>query len=122
MRHLTAAQKGEGGGWHYVSMSRDGGHPLGYCAGHEPHPTEAEARECYAQFQRDNVVLDDGKWSWGSCEHRADGERCPNPANRAATIRGDGYAMALLCPEHMTLDHAFEALGITGPAGDSWVS
>lgn len=122
MRHLTAAQKGESGGWHYVSMSRDGGHPLGYCSEHEPHATETEARECYARYQRDNVVLDDGKWSWGDCEHQQDGARCPNPANRAARIRGDGWRVAFLCPEHMTMEHAIEALGLNGPAGDSWVS
>lgn len=121
MRHLTAAQKGEGGGWHYVSMNRRGGHPIGYCADHEPHATEVEARECYNQYLRDNVILNDGEWSWGGCDVR-EPEKCPNPANRAATIKGDGFRMALLCPEHMTMDHALKALHLEGPAGDSWRS
>lgn len=121
MRHLTAHQLPEGG-WHYASTHRRGGYPLGYCRDHEPHPTEAEARECYSQWQRDHLVLDDGNWSWGNCEHREGQTRCKSPANKAARIEGDGYQMALLCPEHMTRGHAIAALGIDGPAGDSWES
>lgn len=122
MRHLTAAQREDGTGWHYVSMNRRGGHPLGYCGEHAPHPTEAEARECYARYQRDNIVLNDGNWSWGNCHARDEAGRCKHPANKAATVRHDGYTLALLCPEHMTLEHATVALGLDGPAGDAWVS
>lgn len=123
MRHHTAAQKGDGG-WHYVSMSRDGGHPLGYCAEHEPHATEAEARECYAQYRRDNVTLD-GKCGWTRCTYLpagADRYSCDNPANQFASIKGDGYAMAPLCEEHLTIDHAIDALHLIGAAGDAWQS
>ena len=45
MRHQTARQLSDGRGWHYVSLGRNGGHPLGACAEHDPHPTEAEARQ-----------------------------------------------------------------------------
>lgn len=75
MRHLTAVQLPEGG-WHYASASRRGGYPLGYCAEHEPHSTEDEARECYRKWQRDHVKMDGGVWSWGGCDVRG----CDNPA------------------------------------------
>lgn len=117
MRHYTAAQKGDGPGWHYVSLGRTGGYPLGYCADHEPHPTEAEARECYARWQRDHVRLG-SKWSWTSC----DMPDCPKPANRGAKIEGDGYHLATLCDEHLTVENAVIAMGLDQPAGDSWIS
>lgn len=119
MRHLTAAQKGEGGGWHYVSLHRSrGGYPLGYCAEHEPHPTEEEARECYAQWQRDHVLLD-GLWAdWTGCQV---GE-CDAPTKKHARIVGDGFRSASLCDRHLDLDHAIGVLGLDSPAGDSWVS
>lgn len=118
MRQHTARQRGEGGGWHYVSLSSRGGYPLGYCADHEPHATEAEARECYAQYQRDHIVLDAWKHNWCGCE--VDG--CGNPTKSSAKIEGDAYRMAALCPEHMSIEHAVKALGIDGPAGDAWIS
>lgn len=117
MRHHTAHQLPEGG-WHYASTHRRGGYPLGYCRDHEPHATEAEARECYSQWQRDHLVLNDGDWSWGNCEVKG----CKNPANKAARIEGDAYLAASLCPEHMTREHAIAALDIGGPAGDAWQS
>lgn len=113
MRHLTAFQID--GGWRYASLSRRGGGPIGYCAEHDPHPTEAEARECYAQYQRDNIRLD-STWSWSSC-HVKD---CPNPANKGA--QSGAYNMALLCDEHHTMEHAIVALGLDTRAGDAWVS
>lgn len=119
MRTHTARQRGEGGGWHYVSVGRDGGYLLGYCAEHEPHATEAEARECYRRWQCDNIVLGEGKWSWGSCEVRG----CDNPARNGARIKGDGYHLALLCDEHNDREHAVVALGLEDDrAGDAWVS
>lgn len=117
MRHLTAARKGETGGWHYVSMNRRGGHPLGYCADHAPHETEAEARECYGQYLRDNITLD-GTCSWSSCEVKG----CDNPARTFAGIKGDGYQMAVLCTDHLDHEHAVDTLQIAGPAGDAWES
>ena len=47
MQHHTAVEVdlGERGkGWHYATLSRRGGGPLGDCTNHPPHPTEAEAR------------------------------------------------------------------------------
>lgn len=117
MRHLTAAQRGKDGGWHYVSMSSRGGHPLGYCAEHEPHPTEAEARECYTAYQRDNVEPN-GRWSWGCC----DVEGCDNPARDGWHVSDDGYSLAVLCSEHNNRDQAIIALGLNRPAGDAWQS
>lgn len=123
MRHKTAAQHGEGGGWHYVSMNSRGGHPLGYCADHEPHTTEAEARECYSRYLREQTIrLDVGKISWTSCEARPDGERCPNPTQACAEWGDDGYGMVPLCPEHMTVEHVIARAQIEGAAGDAWVS
>ena len=118
MRHLTAAPKGEGGGWHYVSMNRRGGHPLGYCDAHEPHPTEAEARECYARWQRDNLELRAECWSWGRCAVTG----CKAPANNGAEVRTYMGALAVLCVEHFTHEDAVKALGLDKPAGDAWVS
>jgi hypothetical protein len=118
MRHHTAAQKGESGGWHYVSLSRHGGHALGYCAEHEPHVTEQDARECYAKYQRDRVRLD-GQWAdWTGCEVTG----CDAPTKAHARIEGDGFHTASLCAEHLTREHAIDVLGLNGPAGDAWVS
>lgn len=118
MRHLTAIQLPEGG-WHYASASRRGGHPIGYCAEHEPHATEDEARACYRRWQRDHVTLDGGRWSWGGC----DVKECDNPARNGVTIAGDGYALAILCDDHHDREHALSALGLDGDrAGDSWQS
>ena len=127
MNHLTAARKGENGGWHYVSLNRRGGHPLGYCADHEPHDTELEARECYARYQRDHIRLDRGPTNWQDCMagrtgDRATTVRCPNPTKHYADIEHDGYHLVPLCPDHMTVEEAVKALHLDGPAGDAWQS
>lgn len=117
MNHLTAAQKGEGGGWHYVSLNRrTGGYPLGYCAEHEPHPTEQEARECYGQWMRDHIVLDGRLSGWSDCRV------CKGPTKKYARVDGDGYRMATLCEAHLTQDDAVKQLHIEGAAGDAWES
>lgn len=126
MRHSTARQK-PAGGWHYVNAGRDGGYPLGYCAEHEPHATELEARECYAKWQRDHVRLNGQLSSWSDCvagrtQDPKTSVRCPNPTKRYAKIEGDGYRMATLCDEHLTIDEAVKALDLDGPAGDAWES
>ena len=122
MRHKTAAQIPERG-WHYVSMSRRGGYPLGYCRDHEPHPTEDEARECYGRFVREQTIrLDAGRCGWTSCQARPGGVRCQNPAQSVAEYGDDGYGVAALCPEHMTVEHVIESASLAGPAGDAWVS
>lgn len=114
-------------GWHYTTHNkRTGTHPIGYCREHGPHATEAEARECYASYLRDNVKLDPPHtWSWCTCDYGTGeygGERqpCPNPANSGA--RSGPWRVALLCDEHFTREHAIEALGLDKPAGDSWHS
>jgi len=117
MRHHTAARKGEDGGWHYVSMSRQGGYPLGYCAEHEPHATEIQARECYSQYQRDNIRrLDDNMADWSGCRV------CDAPTKNVVDIRYEGFRSAPLCDEHRTQEHAIKVLGLDQPAGDAWVS
>jgi len=120
MNHHTAAQKGDGGGWHYVSLSsRGGGYPLGYCAGHAPHETEAEARRCYQQWRRAHVRRDLTLANWGDCS--IDG--CGEPTKTGARIEGDGYSAARLCTGHLDYDHAIIALGLEDEyAGDSWES
>jgi hypothetical protein len=125
VRHHTAVEVDlgeQGKGWHYASLSRRGGHPLGYCTDHAPHPTEAEARTCYQQYLRDHIRLDGGPTSWGNCVARLDdGTRCKNPANRYATC--GPYSHAHLCDEHLTREHAVIALGLdSDQAGESWES
>lgn len=118
MMHYTAHQLSEGG-WHYASVSRRGGHALGYCAEHGPHATEAEARQCFRRWQRDHLKMDNGTWSWGNCHVQG----CDNPARQGVGIEGDGYALAILCEDHHDREHALTALGLDeDQAHDSWVS
>jgi hypothetical protein len=116
VRQLTAAQKGEAGGWHYVSLGSAGGHPIGYCTEHEPHDSEAEARECYGQWRRDHIRLG-GTARWTSCGFPG----CSAPANHAADVAGT-YDGTVLCDSHNTTEHAVTALCLEGAAGDAWVS
>lgn len=114
MIHSRAAQKADGTGWHYVF----GGRPVGYCAEHEPHPTETEARECFGRWRRDHITLDRKSSNWNSCMVKG----CPNPAKNIAGVEGHGYEMAVLCDEHFDIEHAIAAMHLEGPAGDSWQS
>lgn len=118
MRHLTAASIGEG--FHYASLSRRGGYPLGDCATHAPHPTADEARRCYRTWERQHVLLDQEFRNWGDC----DVKECDKPTKIGARlVDGDGFHMARLCPDHFTTENAIIALGLDGDlAGDSWVS
>lgn len=122
MRQKTARERTDGAGWHYVSAGRAGGHPIGYCAEHDPHPTEQAARECYGQFVRDSIKLDAGSCGWTSCSARPGGVRCPNPTQKTAKFGDDGYGMTTLCPEHMTVDDVIAVEQLAGPAGDAWIS
>lgn len=118
MRLWTAKQRADGSGWHYAA----GQTPLGYCADHEPHATEAGARECYAQWQRDHVTIRKAS-RWHNCEHDKRPGRCPRPANNVAEVSGQYMSdMAMLCDEHATPGHAITALHLDGLAGDCWVS
>lgn len=123
MRTKTALQLADGSGWHYVNASRDGGYPIGACAEHPPHATEDEARECYGAWVRDNTIrLNAGTSSWTSCQHRENGERCPDPTREYATYGDDGYGQVALCPQHMTVENVIAAAQLGGPAGDAWIS
>ena len=125
MRHYTTVEVDlgdDGRGWHYASLGRRGGHPVGACAEHPPHPTAAEARACYQQWLRGRVTLDGGPTSWVNCQHAAGTpDRCPKPANRYAQC--GPYQIASLCDGHLTLEHALTALGLdSAEAGDRWES
>ena len=116
MNHLTAAQRADGAGWSYASLNKRGSYPLGYCAEHEPHPTEDAARQCYGQYQRDHVRLDSNTTNWCDCAE------CGAPTKQGARIEGDGYSSVRLCLTHLTHELAVKHLHIDGPAGDSWQS
>lgn len=123
MRTKTALQLADGSGWHYGWAGKAGGSPLGRCRDHAPHPTEAEARDCYGAYVReDTIQLNAYAVSWTSCEVRAGGTRCPNPTKAVATYGDDGYGQVALCPEHMTAEDVIGAARLDGPAGDAWIS
>lgn len=123
MRTKTALKLADGSGWHYGSAGKNGGHPLGRCRDHAPHPTEAEARECYGAYVREDTIrLDADVITWTACSARPDGERCPNPTKTIARYGDDGYGQVALCPEHMTVDHVITTAQLGGPAGDAWIS
>lgn len=120
MRHETAVEVTIHGvtGWHYASLSRRGGHPLGYCAEHPPHATETEARECYARYQRDHGIrLNAGRAADEQCRC----EVCQEWTQDYATA-GKGIAMHFLCPQHMTREHVIQLAGLNKPAGDAWTT
>lgn len=104
---------GRPGGWHYAQVWDTGGHPIGYCDLHAPHQTEAEARECYGRWLRDNVRLDERFADRAGCRV------CDAPTKAAARI---GIRSEPLCAEHLTAEHAYDVLGLRGPAGDSFGS
>jgi hypothetical protein len=118
MRHKTAARRGETGGWHYVSLSRDGGHPIGYCRDHEPHTTEDEARECYGRYIREEETIRlDAKYAqWTGCQV------CGAATTSGAEYGDDGYGSVALCPEHLAVEHVIAVAKLDGLAGDAWLS
>jgi hypothetical protein len=123
MLHKRPAQRADGTGWHYVFGMGAGGTPIGYCAEHEPHPTEHEARECYAAYLREKTIkLHVGTGGWTSCQGRSAGVRCPNPTQEFARYGDDGYGMVPLCRDHMTVEQVVEYAHLDSPAGDAWIS
>lgn len=116
VRHLTALHHEDNTHWIYGSAKGGLGYPIGACVDGHRHPTEVEARECYSQYQRDNVKLDGRLSSWSDCAE------CGDPTKTCAEVAGDGYNLATLCTKHLTPDMAFKHLGLNGPAGDAWVS
>lgn len=116
MMHRTVKATADGSGFHMVV----GQTAVGHCVNHAPHATEAEARECFGQYQRDQV-RERGTSRWTNCMVR-EPNRCTNPARRQWEIEGDGYTMAVLCDEHSDREHAIVAMQLEGPAGDAWFS
>lgn len=114
MNHRTVLERADHSGFHMVV---NGHHPVGYCADHAPHATEAEARECFGQYQRDKV-REHGRARWTSCMLKG----CTAPAQRMFEIEGDGYSLAVLCEEHATKENAVTVMGLDGAAGDAWFS
>lgn len=120
MRHLTAvhldATDDSPEGWHYATLGKRGGGPLGNCATHDPHPTEAEARQCYTDYLAENIDMRENSASWTSC--RVGG--CDNPARNV--VQAGEYNMAVLCTEHFDREHAMQVLHLDHPAHDAWQS
>ena len=120
MLHHTAVRVDlpSGSGWHYAAVKSTGGHPIGSCPNHPPHPTEDDARRCYREHQRANIKLLCA-WSsgWADCSV----PKCGEPTHSAA--ESGPYNFTTLCPEHLTAEHAIVALGLDGDlAGDAWES
>lgn len=114
MNHRTVRERADHTGFHMVVNGRT---PVGYCAEHGPHATEAEARECFGQYERDRV-REFGRTSWTSCMLKG----CTQPAQRRFEIEGEGYNLAVLCDEHATKENAITVMHLDGPAGDAWFS
>lgn len=113
-RPRQLAEGEHAGKWHYTTGNRRSGvYPIGYCAEHAPHDSEAEARECYGQYQRDRIELRENACSWAPCQIKD----CDNPARNVA--QSGGWHTAALCNDHFTKADAVAALHLDGPAGDS---
>ena len=120
MQHHTAVEVdlGERGkGWHYATLSRRGGGPLGDCTNHPPHPTEAEARACYRRYQRSQIRLDTQLGGWSGCLALTGDSRCDQPTKQAAS--SGAYGLAPLCGAHLSTEAAIEALGLSGDLADA---
>ena len=99
----------QSGGFHYTSMNDGRVWPIGYCADHKdaPHPTEDEARACYARYLLEQRTrLDVTLGNWNPCEAPAG---CRTLTNRCAMI--GGWTTYRLCDEHRTLDVVAELQG-----------
>lgn len=117
MNYDQPRQTIDGTGWHYTTGNRRLGiRPLGYCRTHEPHPTEEEARECYARYLRDHMKMRAECTNWGNCTM----PNCRKPARNLA--EAGEWLSARLCNSHFTHDNAIIALGLDHPAGDLWHS
>lgn len=100
------------GGWHYTSMNDGHIWPVGYCADHEPHQTEDDARRCYRDYElNERLRLDGTLGDWNPCEYTG----CETLTNRDARIGGwHGWR---LCDVHRTKECCAELYGEM--AGDS---
>jgi hypothetical protein len=104
----------QNGRWHYTTHNRRvGTYAIGYCADHEPHATEDEARECYASYLLNERLRLDGQMeAYFPCQ--IDG--CGALTNSVVSI--DGWATSYrLCDEHRTKEQVAALYGRF--AGDS---
>lgn len=138
MRHHKAAQHGEGGPWHYVSLGRDGGHPIGYCTDACTHATAEEAAEHYRQWLLDGFRFDGS--SGDSVQYRCevpvptgsvnisgmltapptDTKVCGTWTQRLA-MGPDGWIIHHVCHGHSNRE-SMELLHPEGSIGESWES
>jgi len=103
------------GRWHYTTANRrTGTHPIGYCADHDPHETEEDARWCYTRYLHDRLTIHKAASTWTDC----DAEGCDQPAHDIAQT--GPWRIAVLCPAHID-DHTtvLHTLRLDRPAGDS---
>lgn len=118
MRHLKAAQYGENGPWHYVSLGRDGGYPIGYCTTGCAHETPDDAAEHYRQWLLDGFRFD-GR-SGKDTMHRCELPDCDTFTQRLA-LGPDGWLMHNVCDKHANRE-SMEILHPEGSIGESWES
>ena len=119
MRHLCAIRYGKDGPYHYVSLSRRGGHPIGYCTTACTHETPEEAHEHYRQWVLDNLrFVQFGQ----DVQYRCAVEGCDD-WTKAGLQEPDGYHAEHLCEEHRNRDsyeRSFYPPG--GGVREAWVS
>lgn len=113
MNYYDARQREDGSGWHYIKLNkRSGTRPVGYCADHPPHATEAEARECYRQYELDNAR--EGKLSDQMLKCRVCGEYTEGFMEVGHT------QMVVLCDVHRTREQLDKLIDPPGMICSSW--
>lgn len=119
MRHEGAFQFGQNGPWHYASVSKRGGHPIGYCTADCEHATPEEAHEHYRQYVLDHLREET---YGGDVQYRCEVNGC-DAWTQQGMSEPDGYAGHPLCDEHRnreTYEAEFYPAG--GPVREAWVS
>lgn len=121
MRTKTAVEVdlGERGkGWHYASIGKRGGGPIGYCADHAPHATETEARECFSSYLLTQLRAET-YGDWTSCQYPHN--ECGRPTKSGWGVPATLSSVAL-CEVHDSRELAIACLGLNKPWGDSFGS
>jgi hypothetical protein len=152
MRHLCARQvdpKSDSpfaGKYHYVSMGRSGGYPIGHCSPYltcpeclgsmapdceecggkgfikleapcSGHDTPEQAEEHYRQWLLDKLRFD------GRCtpnqQFRCEFPGCETWTQRIIDVEGEGYTHWLLCDEHANRESVDAILPKVGEAWES---
>lgn len=109
---VDLTDRGSRKGWHYAQAWSKGGGPIGYCAMHEPHDTEEQARTCYSRYLADTLrAFTSGGWT--GCK-QVDCDAPTKEGYQTGTSR-----LVMLCDEHRNEDSAISLLGLDEPAGDS---